>query len=292
MPPAPTTDSPNAEQAQYWNGPRGRQWVALQEDLDQRVAPLIDLIVGPAMIAPGHAVLDVGCGTGACLLAVSRMVGRSGQAVGVDIAAPLLEHAAHRLAEGAEENIELLQADAQTHGFAPGRYDAIISRFGVMFFSDPVAAFGNLRRALAPQGRLAFVCWGPLEDNPWFSVPLAVGVARLGPPAPSPPRAPGPLAFSDPDYVREILETAGFEAVTIAPHTTPLIGAATATDEARLTRAVGPLARLIHEHEPAPAIVEEIVAEVAARLDRFVTGDGVRIPAAVFVVSARQRAAG
>ncbi|MGH6913174.1 MAG: class I SAM-dependent methyltransferase, partial [Geminicoccales bacterium] len=143
-----------------------------------------------------------------------------------------------------------------------------------------------------PEGRLAFVCWGPLEVNPWFSVPLAVGVARLGPPAPSPPRAPGPLAFSEPAYVREILETAGFEAVTIEPRTIHLIGGATTADEARLCRALGPLARLINEQAeaPPPAVLDEIVAEVAARLDGFVTEQGVRIPAAVFLVTARQQA--
>ena len=180
MPAPNTAHAANADQAEYWNGPRGAQWVRLQEELDQRLAPLLHLLLDPAIIRPDQRVLDVGCGTGASLLSISPLVGPGGRVTGIDIAAPLLVRARERLSERAVRNVELIEADAQTHSFGRTRYDAIVSRFGVMFFSDPVAAFANLRRALAPDGRLAFVCWAPLEDNPWFRRPAA-GSARPSP---------------------------------------------------------------------------------------------------------------
>jgi SAM-dependent methyltransferase len=286
MPAEDTLRPPNADQVEYWNGPRGEQWVRLQEELDQRMAPLLDPLLKAAMIRPDQTVLDVGCGTGASLLSISPLVGRGGRVAGIDIAAPLLARARERLSEGAVRNVELIEADAQVHPFAPARYDAVVSRFGVMFFSDPVAAFANLRRALAPDGRLAFVCWAPLEDNPWFRLPLAAAIARLGPPEPTPPRAPGPLAFSEPDYVREILAAAGFTAVTVERHAIRLTGAPTAEEEARLVCEVGPVARLIREREPAPAVIEALVAEIVTSLEPYATAEGVRIPAGVFLVAA------
>jgi SAM-dependent methyltransferase len=249
---------------------------------------LLDLMLGSAMIRPDQTVLDVGCGSGASLLSISPLVGPGGRVTGIDVAAPLLARARERLSQHAVRNVELIEADAQIHPFAPARYNAVVSRFGVMFFSDPVAAFANMRRALAPDGRLVFVCWAPLEDNPWFRLPLAAGIARLGPPEPTPPRAPGPLAFSEPDYVREILEAAGFTAVTIERHTVALTGAPTAEDEAGLACEVGPVARLIREREPAPATIGALRVEIAASLQPYVTAEGVRIPAGVFVVAARQ----
>jgi SAM-dependent methyltransferase len=288
MPAQEMARAANADQVEYWNGPRGVQWVRLQEELDQRLAPLLDLVLEPAMIRADQTVLDVGCGTGASLLSISPLVGRGGRVTGIDIAAPLLARARERLSQRAVGNVALIEADAQTHPLGPARYDAIVSRFGVMFFSDPVAAFANLRRALAQDGRLAFVCWAPLEDNPWFGLPLAAGIARFGPPEPAPPRAPGPLAFSEPDYVREILEAAGFTAVTIDRHVVTLTGAPTAEAEARLVCEVGPVARLIREREPTPAMIEALVAEIARSLQPYTTGHGVRMPAGVFLVAASQ----
>lgn len=278
----------NADQAEYWNGPRGEQWVQRQQELDQHMAPLLNLLLERDTIRRDQSVLDVGCGTGASLLAISPLVGPGGRVTGIDIAAPLLMRARGRLSEAAISNVELIEADAQIHPFEPGLHHAIVSRFGVMFFSDPVAAFTNLRRALAPAGRLAFVCWAPLEDNPWFRLPLAAGIARLGPPEPAPPRAPGPFALSEPDYVREILEAAGFAAVTIERRTVALTGARTARDEARMTCEVGPVARLIREREPAPAVIEALLTEIADSLAPYATADGVRMPAGVFLVTAHQ----
>ena len=193
----------------------------------------------------GERAIDVGCGTGATTLAIAERVGAPGAVLAIDISEPMLAVAHRRSAERGHAQVQFLRADAQTHPFAPAAHDLLISRFGVMFFADPVAAFANLRSALRPGGRLAFVCWAALEDNPWFALPLAVGERRLGPPDPQPPRAPGPLAFSEPGYVEEILSAAGFADVAIDTAPTHLQGAASAAAEADFACLVGPLTRLI-----------------------------------------------
>jgi SAM-dependent methyltransferase len=146
-------------------------------------------------------------------------------------------------------NVTLTEADAQTHEFEPDRFDLIASRFGVMFFADPRAAFANLLRAARPRGRLCFACWGPLEANCHWLIPYEVALRHLGPPAPKPPRAPGPMAFADPDYLRSFLGAAGFEAIKMHRET-PDVFASTPQAEAEHACIMGPSGRLIDEKRP------------------------------------------
>ena len=155
-----------------------------------------------------------------------------------------------------------------------------------MFFDDPVGAFRNLAGALRPRGRLAFVCWGPLAANPWFALPLQVGIERLGPPEPQPPHAPGPLALSEPDYVDEILSAAGFADIRIERTETWLPGAPSAREEAELAGQVGVLARLLREREADEGTRADLIAELTRRLAPYVTADGVRLPALIHLVTA------
>ena len=141
-------------------------------------------------------------------------------------------------------------------------------------------------RALRPDGRLAFVCWAPLADNPWFALPLAVGARWLGPPEPQPARAPGPLALAETAYVEEILTAAGFGEIRIETTTTHMPGAATAEAEAEFACQVGPLTRLLQTREPDAATRQAIVREVAERFRPYQSEDGVRIPATLHYVSA------
>jgi SAM-dependent methyltransferase len=198
----------NAEQAAYWTA-RSEQWVTHQAALDARLAPVGEQLLTRAAPRPGERVVDVGCGTGATTLAVAEKVGTRGSVLAVDISEPMLAIARRRSTERGHGHVRFLHGDAQSHDFEPKAYDLVLSRFGVMFFSDPVAAFANLMSALRPGGRLAFVCWAPLEDNPWFKEPLAAGIRWLGPPEPQPPRAPGPLALAETGYIEEILRDAG-----------------------------------------------------------------------------------
>ncbi|HET6522136.1 MAG TPA: methyltransferase domain-containing protein [Geminicoccaceae bacterium] len=280
----------NADQAEFWNSAAGEEWVASQEALDARLGPLTDLLIERAAVAAGERVIDIGCGTGTTTLRLAGLVGPGGAVLGVDISAPMLAAAERRIARSGRTNVRLLRADAQTHPFEPEVHDLLFSRFGVMFFSDPVAAFRNLLAALrSAAGRLCFICWAPLDANPWFALPLAAAVRRLGPPEPRPPRAPGPLAFSDAAYVEEILTGAGFGKIAIERVDTVVPGARTAAEEAAFACEHGPAARLIGARAPDGATLGAIVAEIAAAFQPYETDAGVRMPASVFYVGARRR---
>jgi SAM-dependent methyltransferase len=280
----------NADQAEFWNSAQGEKWVRHQADFDQRLGPLGDALLSQAAIRRGERVIDVGCGTGATTLELAEQVGPEGSVLAIDLSAPMLALARRRSAERGHHNVRFLRADAQSHRFEQTAHDLLISRFGVMFFSDPVAAFANLRSTLRPGGRLGFVCWAALERNPWFALPLAAGERWLGAAEPQPPRAPGPLAFSETGYVEDILAAAGFADVAIETVATRLPGAPTAEAEAAFACLAGPLARLIRTREPDAATERAIVGEITERFRPFQSAAGVRIPATLHYVRARQPA--
>jgi SAM-dependent methyltransferase len=277
----------NPDQAAYWKA-RGEQWVAHQAALDAQLAPLGEQLLARAAPRPGERAVDVGCGTGATTLALVELVGATGSVLAVDISGPMLAFAQRRSAERGYDQVRWLHADAQSHRFEPEVHDLLLSRLGVMFFSDPVAAFANLMTTLRRGGRLTFACWAPLENNPWFREPLAVGVRRLGSPEPQPPRAPGPLALAETGYIEEILSAAGFVERRIETVTIELTGAATAEEEAAFACQVGPLTRLIEARNPDPATREAIVADVTERFRVYQGAAGMRIPASLHYVSARR----
>jgi SAM-dependent methyltransferase len=276
----------NPAQAEYWNTKRGEQWVTHQDALDARFAGIRDQLLARAKMQPGERAIDIGCGTGATTLALAAAVGPRGKVLALDISAPMLEHARQRCGAEGLEQVRFVCADAQSHAFERATQDLLVSRFGVMFFSDPVAAFANLGGALRPGGRLAFACWGPLDANPWFALPLAVGVQALGPPDPEPPRSPGPMAFAETAYVEEILAAAGFAEIRIDTVTEALPGARRAEEEADFARLVGPLTRLIASRAPDPATIEAMVGELTARFRPYESAAGVRVPATLHYVTA------
>jgi SAM-dependent methyltransferase len=214
----------NTAQHEYWNTVAGPRWVGLGGFVEWRMRAFNDLLLARSGVASGENVLEIGCGTGATTVPLAEAVGERGRVVGVDLSEPMLAGARQRVAESRLGNISLTQADAQVHRFEAGRSDLIASRFGVMFFADPVAAFSNLLPAARPGGRLCFVCWGPLEENRHWLIPYEVALRHLGSPAPTPPHAPGPLAFSDRDYARSILERAGFTNIVVDRETPDIIG--------------------------------------------------------------------
>lgn len=276
----------NADQTEFWNSAPGQRWVTYQEALDQRLAPMTEALMERAGVCSGEAVIDVGCGAGTTTLQLAAAVGAHGSVLGVDISEPLLAAARRRVLQSGQTTVRLLRADAQTHRFERACHDRVVSRFGVMFFDDPVGAFANLGSALRPGGRLAFASWGPLEENPWFVLPLEVAVPRLGPPEPQPPRAPGPLALSEPDYVDQILTAAGFAEVRVDRVNSHLPGARSTREEAELMSLFGPLSRLLRERGADEATRAALVADLAGRLTPYATADGVRLPAAVHLVTA------
>ena len=278
----------NAQQAAYWNVDVAAKWVNHQASIDALFEPVTERLIAQTAPARGERVLDVGCGTGATLLALAAAVGAGGRVVGIDLSAPLLGVAERRVAAAGHRQVELWQADAQSRTFTGAPFDLVTSRFGVMFFSEPVRAFTNLRTALRPGGRLGFACWGDAAANPWFQEPLQAAVRRLGPPAPQTPHAPGPFAFADPDHVRSILAGAGFDRIEILPTEISLGTGASVEDQAAFAIHMGPAARLIRERSTEPdAVARQIHAEVTAAFRRFTVDGRLRIPARIALVAAR-----
>ena len=251
----------NTAQHEYWNTVAGPRWVALGGFVERRVSAVNDLLLARSAVAAGENVLKIGCGTGAATVPFAEAVGKRGRVVCVDISEPMLAGARRRIAASGLGNVSLVQADAQVHRFEANCFDLITSRFGVMFFADPVAAFRNLLPAARPDGRLCFVCWAPLEENRHWLIPYEVALRHLGPPAPMPPHTPGPLAFSDSAYVRSILEAARFADVVIERETPDIVGS-TPEEEAEHACIMGPPARLIDEKKPNDALRETIRREM------------------------------
>jgi SAM-dependent methyltransferase len=238
----------------------------------------------------GQRVLDIGCGGGATTLALARRTGPMGHVLGVDVSAPLLARARERVAtEDPGAPVEFREADASSAAL-PSDRDRAFSRFGVMFFADPTRAFANLRRALVPGGRLTFVCWRKMADNPWAQVG-ADAVATIVAPTPPVPFAPGPFAFADRAHVENILRTAGYREVDIAPHDAMLRW----TERADLDEAVdlfthiGPAARTMVDMNDADR--GRAIQALRVALTPHVRADGLHLASGVWLVSARNEEA-
>jgi SAM-dependent methyltransferase len=271
----------NEAQIAYWNEVAGPKWVKLGDDMDARFAVITAALLKAAAPAAGERILEIGCGTGSIAARLADAVQPGGQVTGIDISAPMLG-----VAKARNSGAEFWLADAQTHDFGGAVYDLLVSRFGVMFFEDPLAAFTNLRKALAAGGRLAFVCWARLRDNPQWQIPFEIVVQELGAPAPREKHAPGPLAFSDTAYVEGFLEAAGFTGVSITPVPVPMIGGSLA-EEVQIACTLGPAAALIEEKQADAATRARLAEKFAVALAPFETPEGMRSPATIFVVTAK-----
>ena len=280
--------SANPEQAEYWNSLIGPKWVLLQAEIDQRLQPLNAILTERAGIAAGHRVIDVGCGTGDLALHLAEVVGPGGAVLGADLSAPMLALAERRRAERGYGHLRFLQIDAQTHAFEPAAYDLALSRFGVMFFGDPAAAFANLRRALRPGGRVAFVCWQRLADKPWMAVPLGALARHLALPAPPPPGAPGPFAFADRARVQGLLESGGFAAVEVHDVREPLrLGGGSLDEAVEFALEIGPAASALREAGAGPELRARVADAVREALAPFAAGGTPSLPSAAWIFTAR-----
>jgi SAM-dependent methyltransferase len=200
--------------------------------------------------------------------------------LGLDISAPLVARAEERRRALGVGNLAFALGDAQVHRFEPARADLAASRFGVMFFADPVAAFRNLARGLRPGGRVVFVAWAGPEQNPFFTLPMQAATARLGPAAPADPDAPGAMAFRNPDRVLGILAAAGLADARATPFAADLHHPGGLQALLRFLPNAGPIARLLREKNGTDADREAILADLATALAPFETSDGIRIPGA------------
>jgi SAM-dependent methyltransferase len=224
---------------------RVRAWAEVREPLERQLAPLGRRALAALAPRPGERILDIGCGGGETALDLARAVAPDGTVLGVDLSAAVLEFA--RRAADRCARLRFIQADAQVFQFEPGSFDAAFSRFGVMFFADPAAAFINIRRGLKPNGRLAFVCWRALEENPLDILPLRAASPYLPPQPYHHPDAPGPFAFADANRVRGVLAKADFGDIEINAHDEQVGSGDLDTMLAVCTR-VGALGKILREN--------------------------------------------
>jgi len=218
---APTT---NPRGAGYWNSAAGHSWVALQSLIGDVFTSVTKLSFDAAAAKPGDRVVDIGCGTGDTLLDFAGVVGPAGAVLGVDISVPMLGFAEHRVREAGYANISVARADATTYAFEPHAADLVYSRFGVMFFDDPVTAFANIRTGMKAGGRLVFVCFRTMPESSWYRVPLEAARPHLPPLPPADPTAPGMFTFASEPRVRTILASAGFHDIQVKAADVPMHG--------------------------------------------------------------------
>lgn len=279
----------NAQQAEEWNGDSGVRWLANQERLDRVLEPFGLQALAAADVQPGQRVLDIGCGCGSTTLELARRVGPDGRVSGVDISAPLLGRAGERAMQ-LDLPIGFACGDASRYPIEAGAFDLLFSRFGVMFFDDPPAAFSHLASGLKPGGRLVFVCWRGPQENPWLTLPLLAAKPFLPPAAEVDPDAPGPFAFARSGRVEGILTNAGLHDISLQPFDLSLqvgIGANKAEaieDALAYALQIGPLAR--HQKDMSSDAKANIQTAVRAALAPHAGDDGVRIASAVWIVKA------
>ncbi len=273
-------EGPNADQIEFWNGWMADRWVANQVAMDQLLVPLSEALISAAAVAPGERVLDVGCGCGDTTLALADL---GGTVTGVDISEPMLTHARQRVL--GRDNPTFLLDDAAARGFE-GEFDVLFSRFGVMFFADPVAAFTNLRSALRPDGRVCFLCWQRPDLNSWVAVPMAAVQPLLPESEPVDPRAPGPFAFADPGYVTGILEDAGFLDVRLEALERPMRLGAGPAEAAEFVARIGPVSRAVAELDEEAR--QNVMATLEQALASHADDAGVALGAACWIVSAQR----
>jgi SAM-dependent methyltransferase len=275
---APQTEE---DQAALWNGAAGLTWVEAQEPLDKMFKPFEDLLVETVLARGARSVLDVGCGTGATTLAIARAIG-GGNSVGVDISEPMLALARARAErEGLEATF--VRADAEAHAFAPGSFDTIVSRFGVMFFADPVRAFANLRKAVGRGGDLALIAWRGPGENPFMTAAERAAAPFLPNVPPRRADAPGQFAFADSSRVTGILEQSGWAEIDIRP--LDFVCTFPRADLVGYLTRIGPIGRALRAADEQTRA--RITVAMLPAFDAYIHGDEVRFVAACWMIGAR-----
>ncbi len=276
-------DIPNIEQLEYWNGPVGERWASLQEKIDENLAAITKELFRFAAVKEGERVLDLGCGCGTTSFMLEKHVGEKGKVIGIDISNPMLEVARARAIK-VHSHVSFIEADASVHNFGAHKFDLVLSRFGVMFFTDPIVGFTNVRHAMHKGARLVFVCWRAMKENDWANVPYQAALPLLPPQEAGDPFAPGPFAFADPTRVKTILVRAGLKDVAIEKLDSTMYMGSTIKSAAEEALNIGPLARTATGLDDATR--GKIRAAVEAAYRRYESKDGVTPPAAAWLVRA------
>ncbi|HVP86259.1 MAG TPA: methyltransferase domain-containing protein [Rhizomicrobium sp.] len=274
--------SENGMQIEYWNGAGGERFARSQDAIDRSLAKITEAAISFAAPQTDERVLDIGCGCGTTTFRLREKVGPNGAAAGVDVSKVMLNVARAR-AGASNADVAFVEDDAARHDFQPV-FDLVFSRFGVMFFADPVAAFANIRTALTKTGRMAFVCWRSLPENFWAYAPLVAARPFLPPMDPPDPHAPGPFAFADGDRLHRILSSAGFNTIAIEKLDTTMSMGATVEEASAEALNIGPVSRAASElDEPAR---DKIRAAITEAFSNYNSPEGVSLPSACWLVRA------
>ncbi len=278
----------NADQEEFWQTEAGHKWVTLQVQLDTLFQPVLDLVLEHARLTPGAHVLDVGSGTGASVAQAAQAVGPQGHVTGVDISDTMLDLARSRLRD--HPNTVGIKADAQEHAFDTASFDAMISRFGVMFFDDTRAAFANIANALKPGAPMTFAAWGAAPRNPYFMEAAAAARDVFGPMDKMDRTLPGPFAFEEPARIIPVLTSAGLQDVRCEDHEVHLLAPSDMLGMAELLCEIGPADRALRQFDASAEDRARLIEALKQRFARFETETGIEIPAAINLYKARTAA--
>ncbi len=275
----------NEGQRKFWNDKPGQSWVTYDGVMNLRLEKITDLLFGAVDGIPASNGLDIGCGTGSTTLKLLELLGEDSKVKGIDISEPMLSKARKKFHD--TTSISFIKADAQTFQFLPGYFETVISRFGIMFFDNPVKAFRNIRRAMSPSADLTFVCWASFEKNEFFSLPLEAVASFTGPVKDFEAHAPGPLAFSEIDYVKQVLNSAEFSNIDIKELETSIVTNDTPEEDAEILMNIGFGARALREAELDKSLRSRIYEKfVKNSQDRCLDGL-IRYGATINLVKAR-----
>jgi SAM-dependent methyltransferase len=273
----------NVEQAEEWDGREGDHWVQHADRYDalsQRITPHL---MDAAAVGAADRVLDVGCGCGLTTRTAAHAAS-AGSVLGVDLSAAMLQEAERRARAERLANVGFEQGDAQVHTFSPAAFDLAISRFGVMFFENPVASFANVASAIRSGGRFVFLCWQDLPFNDWIMVPAGPALSYVPFPDLGPEGAPGPFSLADADRIRRILTEAGFEGIEINEITEQVFLGEDAADATDFLQGTG-MARVLFEGADADTERKAIDA-VRGALEAHEQPEGIWLGSAAWLVAA------
>jgi SAM-dependent methyltransferase len=279
--------SPNTREVEYWNSAHTRAWAEEHEAIDRLFAGLTQVALNLAAPQLGERVLDIGCGSGTTVLELASRVGPSGYVLGADVSKPSVEKARERIAAAGVRQAEIILCDVSTHTFPANSFDLVFSRFGVMFFAEPVATFTNIRKAMKPEGRLALAVFRTPQENTWATAALAAVRHMLPPITPPGLEEPGQFSWADAARVHRILESAGFQDVSLTPHdpAMPLAARGGAAEAASFMCRVGPVVRALTDAS------EQRRKEVRGALEAFFRihegPQGIVLPGAIWIVTAQ-----
>lgn len=269
----------NADQKAFWTNAAGPKWLAHQAALDHNMQPVLDGVLTRADLKKGQVVLDIGCGTGASALRAAEAVGPMGHVFGVDISGPMLARAQERAVDQA--NLSFAHADAADHAFDEESFDHLVSRFGVMFFADPVAAFANMAKALRRGGKVTFAAWGQIPENPFFTLAAQAARQTIGAPPKSDPDLPGPFAFRNTERVLDILDRAGLANASCEAAKVDLTPAGSLHDFAELLASIGPADAAVTHFNATQDQRAQLRGALIDHYSVFQTDKGLRIPAEI-----------